>query len=100
MKLREYLALPGAPTVPELRRRLNELGAAIHHDAQIRQWANWDLREDGAKRQPHPSMCPLIEQATAGSVTRRDLRDDWKAIWPELDRRKQTRSPVIQPEGA
>ena len=29
--------------------------------------------------------CPAIEVATAGAVTRRDLRpDDWNLIWPEL----------------
>lgn len=32
-----------------------------------------------------PARCVAIEQATAGAVTRRDLRpDDWAAIWPEL----------------
>ena len=29
--------------------------------------------------------CAAIERATAGAVTRRDLRpDDWHRIWPEL----------------
>ena len=29
--------------------------------------------------------CTAIEMATAGAVTRKDLRpDDWQAIWPEL----------------
>lgn len=29
--------------------------------------------------------CPVIEAATRGAVTRRDLRpDDWHLIWPEL----------------
>lgn len=29
--------------------------------------------------------CVSIEQATAGQVTRKDLRpDDWHLIWPEL----------------
>ena len=29
--------------------------------------------------------CVVIERATEGAVTRRDLRpDDWQAIWPEL----------------
>lgn len=32
-----------------------------------------------------PVTCVRIEQATAGKVTRRDLRpDDWHLIWPEL----------------
>ena len=33
-----------------------------------------------------PDRCVAFEQATAGAVTRRDLRpDDWQRIWPELD---------------
>ncbi len=29
--------------------------------------------------------CALIEQATKGEVTRKELRpDDWQRIWPEL----------------
>lgn len=32
-----------------------------------------------------PKHCVSIERATAGAVTRRDLRpDDWQEIWPEL----------------
>lgn len=32
-----------------------------------------------------PARCVAIEQATAGAVTRKDLRpDDWESIWPEL----------------
>lgn len=30
-------------------------------------------------------FCTIIEQATGGKVTRKDLRpDDWAQIWPEL----------------
>lgn len=33
----------------------------------------------------NPRRAVEIEQATAGSVTRRDLRpEDWHRIWPEL----------------
>lgn len=33
----------------------------------------------------HPKTCSRIDAATAGAVTRRDLRpDDWQTIWPEL----------------
>lgn len=40
-------------------------------------------RQDG--RVPGPELCVLIESATGGAVTRRDLRpDDWWRIWPEL----------------
>lgn len=32
-----------------------------------------------------PRRCVEIEHATAGAVSRRDLRpNDWQAIWPEL----------------
>jgi DNA-binding transcriptional regulator YdaS (Cro superfamily) len=38
--------------------------------------------------------CLAIERATGGIVTRRDLRNDWRAIWPELadtgERRRST----------
>lgn len=29
-------------------------------------------------------VCYKIERATNGAVTRKDLRDDWADIWPEL----------------
>lgn len=35
-------------------------------------------------REPSPSRCVLIERASDGMVTRKDLRRDWAAIWPEL----------------
>lgn len=39
-----------------------------------------------SKRRPvSSSKCVLIEQRTFGEVTRRELREDWRAIWPELD---------------
>lgn len=31
-----------------------------------------------------PELAVLIEQKTDGAVTRKELRDDWQAIWPEL----------------
>jgi DNA-binding transcriptional regulator YdaS (Cro superfamily) len=31
-----------------------------------------------------PARCVAIEQATGGTVTRKDLRPDWKETWPEL----------------
>ena len=39
---------------------------------------------DGKRKFP-AELCALIERATGGDVTRRDLRpDDWHRIWPEL----------------
>jgi DNA-binding transcriptional regulator YdaS (Cro superfamily) len=35
-------------------------------------------------REPSPAMCVRIEQLSNGAVTRRDLRKDWRDIWPEL----------------
>lgn len=43
----------------------------------INQWAN-------RKRPVPPNRCVEIEQATEGAVSRRELRDDWQSIWPEL----------------
>ncbi|MBV6321947.1 transcriptional regulator [Duganella violaceipulchra] len=31
-----------------------------------------------------PSRCLEIEKGTGGQVTRKDLREDWREIWPEL----------------
>ena len=31
-----------------------------------------------------PERCVLIEKASNGAVTRKDLREDWAEIWPEL----------------
>ncbi len=44
----------------------------------LNQWISGD--------RPVPiERCVLIEQATNGQVTRKDLRpDDWHRIWPEL----------------
>lgn len=46
-----------------------------------------------------PERCVAIEKATDGKVTRRDLRpDDWKAIWPELERRTAPRPDTDKPQ--
>lgn len=31
-----------------------------------------------------PARCVAIENATEGAVSRKDLRPDWREIWPEL----------------
>lgn len=50
--------------------------------AFVSQWKN--------NRRPVPlEYMAVIEQATGGKVTRKDLRpDDWHLIWPELARKK------------
>lgn len=47
--------------------------------------SNWKERGVPIER------CMAIETATDGAVTRRDLRPDWQAIWPELERRTKPR---------
>lgn len=32
-----------------------------------------------------PARCVAIERATGGTVTRQELRADWREIWPELE---------------
>ncbi len=40
----------------------------------------------GGDRSISPERCVLIERATNGAVTRKDLRpNDWADIWPELN---------------
>ncbi len=70
-----YFASPGAMTVPQLA-----VAIGVRHDAQVRQW-----QHGYSGRLPSPENCVAIERATAGAVTRRDLRPaDWHRIWPEL----------------
>lgn len=43
-------------------------------------------------RAASPILASAIELATAGAVTRRDLRpDDWRLIWPELAKPRKTK---------
>lgn len=39
-----------------------------------------------SEKEPVPPVrCVQIEALTEGLVTRKDLRSDWRDIWPELD---------------
>jgi DNA-binding transcriptional regulator YdaS (Cro superfamily) len=50
----------------------------------IYQWAT--------KRRPvSPAKCVAIEKATDGEVSRKELRDDWEQIWPELVNERRAR---------
>lgn len=70
---------------------MNELGADLKDDAQIRQWAA-EPREGKSVRRPDAANARFLELATKGDVTRQDMRpDDFAAIWPELERRKAAR---------
>ena len=70
MKLSEFLIERGQGT-----RLAKTLGVP---QELVSQWRT------GARPVPI-ERCVEIERATAGQVTRRDLRpDDWSKIWPEL----------------
>lgn len=74
MKLRDYLSSPGSKTAEQLRKEIGARSAS-----QIHQWASqWK------GRQPSAAYARQLEAATDGLVTRRELRDDWQLIWPEL----------------
>ncbi|RYH61838.1 MAG: hypothetical protein EON54_09850 [Alcaligenaceae bacterium] len=93
MTLNEYLQIEGAPSVPELRRRMVSFGSPVKSDAQIRQW-----QHHYADRIPSPVNCVAIEHATEGRVTRKDLRPhDWASIWPELVHALQPAAQAASP---
>lgn len=51
----------------------------------------------GAKSVPI-ERCVAIERATGGAVTRQDLRpNDWRDLWPELERRRALKPAEQQP---
>jgi DNA-binding transcriptional regulator YdaS (Cro superfamily) len=60
----------------------------------------------GGRAAISPARCVEIERATAGQVTRQELRpDDWSRIWPELqsaahDRRKDDPPPPAPQSGS
>jgi DNA-binding transcriptional regulator YdaS (Cro superfamily) len=46
-----------------------------------------------------PERCVLLERATGGLVTRKELRPaDWQRIWPELEVRFDRRATDISSE--
>lgn len=59
------------------------LARALHvTPVTVSQW----MRPDAPNGRPvPPKQCVRIEQLTDGKVSRRELRDDWREIWPELD---------------
>ena len=74
MDINTYLSRAGAETAVALAAAIG-----VNPD-QVRQW-----RHRHAGRRPDPRYCVSIERATAGMVTRQELRpDDWHRIWPEL----------------
>ena len=81
MKLSRYLQNAG-------------LGAASHLAKEIGSWPANVSDYGNGKREVPVIHCVLIEKATGGQVTRRDLRPkDWKLIWPELAAQSKRVSP-------
>jgi len=94
MHLRQYLSQAGSLTVAVIRQRMNELGADVKDDAQIRQWAA-PLKPGRPSRKPTPANCLYLERATYGKVSRQSTRpDDYQAIWPELSAPKTKQARV------
>ena len=65
-----------------LQRAIDQAGGAqaladLLNEKHVQTILNWKVRGVPANR------CPAIEAATG--VSRRDLRDDWRDYWPELD---------------
>jgi DNA-binding transcriptional regulator YdaS (Cro superfamily) len=102
MHLREYLARPDSLTVSALRHKMNELGAKLDHDAQIRQWIQVDA-QGNFKRHPSPPNANFLELATDGKVTRKDMRPKdyaqiWPGVtWPEVERRVGPKTRRVGP---
>ena len=72
MKLSEYFSEPDSKSAATLAK---ELGVS---PVLVSQWRT-------SARAVPIDRCVAIWRATAGKVTRRDLRpDDWEEIWPEL----------------
>ena len=71
MKLNDYFNKQGHGAMSVLAKSLSVSVVTVHF------WS--------AGKRPVPAVrCSQIETATAGAVTRRDLRADWADIWPEL----------------
>jgi DNA-binding transcriptional regulator YdaS (Cro superfamily) len=88
MKLKDWISDPSAP-----RGRSTDLARGIGaQPSLISQWAH-GIRSVPVER------CVAIERATAGAVTRRDLRPhDWADIWPELAANDST-GPAVAAQG-
>lgn len=51
--------------------------------ADVRNVLPW-TRHGGTRLLP-PHHCVTLERVTDGRVSRKDLRPDWRDIWPELE---------------
>jgi len=88
MKLRDWLDSTDSPTVTAFA---VQLGVSRVYLSQLA------ARQDG--RVPSADLCVRIERATAGKVTRADLRpDDYWLIWPDLPAPKRARRKAVAVE--
>lgn len=65
---------------------LNSLGKVDRADfaARCRTSEGYMRKARSAGQKFRSELCVRIEQQSNGAVTRRDLRDDWSEVWPEL----------------
>lgn len=72
MNLNEYLERGGRGSLVALAEKINA------HAPDVSSWAS-------GRRPVPPARCAVIEAATNGAVTRKELRPhDYAQIWPEL----------------
>lgn len=71
---------------------LSKLAALLNLRIQV--VSNWRTRGVPIE------WCVAIEQATKGAITRRDLRTDWRDIWPELVKPKKAVAQLQQQPAA
>lgn len=60
---------------PSVKRLAEAVGVTSGFICQIK---------SGEKQCPE-KLAVAIERATGGAVTRKDLRPDWRELWPELE---------------
>jgi len=69
---------------------LNSLDKAGRADfaSRCRTSEGYMRKARSAKQKFRSELCVRIEQQSNGAVTRRDLREDWAEVWPELSQPK------------
>jgi DNA-binding transcriptional regulator YdaS (Cro superfamily) len=78
MELKAFLS----PMSPEQREAFADLcGSSAGH-----------LRNICYGKSCAPALAVAIEKLSDGLVTRKELRDDWRDIWPELDTEQRVRA--------
>ena len=88
MKLSSYLSEQPRGALRALARQIDA------HEPDVSRWASGE--------RPIPlRYAALIESATGGAVTRRDMfPNDWQRIWPELAAQAETLAHAGNSQGA